>query len=87
MMQAVRATYDGEKIVLDENVNLSAGQEVIVTFIENIDETPKKMSDEEIHAWIKKYSGSCGKMFNSAEEIDAYIKELREDRDVLGVGI
>ena len=87
MMQAVKATYDGEKIVLDENVNLTEGQEVIVTILEDVDNTPKKMSEEEIHAWIKKFSGSCGKMFNSAEEVDAYIKELREDRNILGVGI
>lgn len=83
MMQAVSATYDGEKVVLDENVNLSAGQKVIVTILdEKINYKPKKMSDEEIHAWIKKYSGSCGKMFENTEEIDAYIKELREDRNI-----
>lgn len=83
MMQAVNATYDGEKFVLDENVNLTAGQKVIVTILdEEVDYAPKKMSEEEIHAWIKKYSGSCGKMFNSAEEVEAYIKELREDRDI-----
>lgn len=83
MMQAVNATYDGEKFVLDENVNLTAGQKVIVTILdEDFDYAPKKMSEEEIHAWIKKYSGSCGKMFNSAEEVEAYIKELREDRDI-----
>ena len=81
MMQAVKATYDGEKIVLDENVNLTEGQEVIVTILEDVDNTPKKMSEEEIHALIKKFSGSCH-MFNSVEEIDEYIKELREDRDV-----
>ena len=83
MMQAVSATYDGKKFVPDENVNLSAGQKVIVTILEDdVDDTPKKMSDEEIHAWIKKYSGSCGKMFENTEEIDAYIKELREDRNI-----
>lgn len=88
MMQAVRATYDGKNFVPEENVNLSAGQEVIVTILDDeIETAPKKMSEEEIRAWIKKYSGSCGKMFNSAEEVDAYIKELREDRNVLGDGI
>ena len=85
MMQAVSATYDGEKVVFDENVNLTTGQKVIVTILEGeIEHTSKKMSVEEINAWIKKYSGSCGKLFGSTEEIDNYIKELREDRNILG---
>ena len=86
MMQAVRVIYDGKNFVPDEEVHLTEGQEAIVTFMENVEYTPKKMSEEEIHAWIKKYSGSCGKMFNSVEEIDEYIKELREDRNVWGEG-
>ncbi len=87
-MQAVSATYDGEKVVFDENVNLLAGQKVIVTILKDeINYTPKFNSAEEINAWIKKYSGSCGKMFNSVKEINEYIKELREDRNVWGYGI
>lgn len=85
MMQAVNATYDGEKFVLDENVNLTAGQKVIVTILdEDFDYAPKKMSEEEIHALIKKFSGSGGHMFNSVEEIDEYIRQSREDRNVWG---
>lgn len=89
MMQAVRATYDGEKFVPNETVNLSVGKEVIVTILdEEVDHTPKKkMTEEEIHAWIKKYSGSCGKMFNGVEEVEEYIKQSREDRNVWGVDI
>ena len=81
-MQAVRVTFDGKNFVPDEEVHLTKGQEAMVTFMEEVEYTPKKMSEEEIHAWIKKYSGSCGHMFNSVEEIDEYIKELREDRNV-----
>ena len=88
MLQAVRATYDGKNFVPDENLNLAEGQKVIVTILDDkIKNTSKKMSEEEIHAWIKKFSGSCGKMFNGTEEVDAYIKELREDRNILGDGI
>ena len=82
MLQAVRATYDGKNFVPDENLNLAEGQKVIVTILDDkIKNTSKKMSEEEIHAWIKKYSG------NGTEEVDAYIKELREDRNILGDGI
>ena len=85
MMQAVNATYDGKNFILDENVNVEAGQKAIITILDDeIKYAPKKMSDEEIHAWIKKYSGSCGKMFGSTEDIDNYIKELREDRNIFG---
>ena len=52
MMQAVRATYDGEKIVLDENVNLTEGQEVIVTILGNI--TPLHSNDDSIDAYLAK---------------------------------
>lgn len=83
MMQTFTATYDGEKIVPAEKVNLSAGQKFIITILdEDFNETPSEMSEEEIHALVKKYAGSCGHMFNSVEEIDEYIKELREDRNV-----
>ena len=88
MMQAVKATYDGEKIVLDENVNLSEGQEVIVTILGNI--TPLHSNDDSIDAYLAKlrkernlnlkdYMGVGEKMFESAEDIDNYIKELRSD--------
>ena len=81
MMQAISATYDGEKFVLDENINLTTGQKAIVTILDEEIEYPQKnMNEEEIHAWIKKYSGSCGKMFNSSEDVEKYISELREDR-------
>ena len=70
---------------------MAAGQEVIVTFVEDVNVAPKKMSEEEIHAWIKKFSGSCGKMFNSAEDFDEYLADLRKERltnlkDYMGVG-
>ncbi|MBQ6976362.1 MAG: hypothetical protein IJS81_04480 [Selenomonadaceae bacterium] len=79
MMQAVNATYDGEKIIFDEDVNLSAGQKVIVTILDE-DFEPEDLSDKEIDALIKKFSGSGGRMFNSAEEVDEYIRQSREDR-------
>lgn len=77
MTQEITATYDGKNFVPDEIVDLAVGEKVIITISDDeFDDAPKKMSEEEIHALIKKYSGSCH-MFNSVEEIDAYIKELR----------
>lgn len=81
MMQAVRATYDGKNFVPDETVNLSAGQEVIVTILDDDSESEYEyLSDKEIDALIKRFSGSGGKFFNSVEEVDEYIRQSREDR-------
>lgn len=75
MMQAVSATYDGEKVVFDENVNLLTGQKVIVTILEDdVDDTPKKKKID-----FAKYVGSAGKMFANDEEIDEYVRSLRKN--------
>ena len=34
MLAAVKGYYDGTQIVMDENINLKAGQEVIVTVLD-----------------------------------------------------
>ena len=74
MMQAISATYDGEKFVLDENVNLTTGQKAIVTILneEMVDNLKKKIE-------FAKYAGSAGKLFKSTEEIDNYVRSLRDD--------
>ncbi|MBR5914449.1 MAG: hypothetical protein IKZ58_08810 [Selenomonadaceae bacterium] len=77
MMQSVTAIYDGEKFILDEGVNLTAGQKVIVTILENDD--PKYMTEGEINILIKTFSG--GGSFNGKEDVDAYINESRADRN------
>ena len=38
------------------------------------------LSDKEIDALIKRFSGSGGKIFNNVEEVDEYIRQSREDR-------
>ncbi|MBQ9486773.1 MAG: DUF104 domain-containing protein [Selenomonadaceae bacterium] len=91
MMQAVRVIYDGEKFVPEEEVHLAEGQEAIVTFMEDVEYTPKKMSEEEIHAWVKKYSGGAGNLFKNTESVDEYLAKLRKERnlnleDYMGVG-
>lgn len=70
MLTAVKGYYNGKQIVMEEDIQLSAGQEVIVTVLE-MKKQPKKEID------LKKYIGRGEKMFqNDAQD---YIKELREN--------
>lgn len=70
MLTAVKGYYNGKQIVMEEDMQLSAGQEVIVTVLE-MKKQPKKKID------LKKYIGRGEKMFqNDAQD---YIKELREN--------
>ena len=88
MLQAVRATYDGKNFVPDENLNLSEGQKAVVTILDGV--KPLRSNDESVDAYLAKlrkeralnlndYMGVGEKMFASTEEIDNYIKELRND--------
>ena len=88
MLQAVRATYDGKNFVPDENLNLSEGQKAVVTILDGVE--PLRSNDESVDAYLAKlrkeralnlndYMGVGEKMFASTEEIDNYIKELRND--------
>lgn len=68
MMTAVKGYYDGKKIVMDEDIELSAGQKVIVTVLE-MEEPESEKRD------LKKYMGRGKKMFQ--DDAQEYIKELR----------
>ena len=56
MLAAVKGYYNGKQIVMDEDVKLVAGQEVIVTILE-MQNKEKKTID------LKKYMGRGEKMF------------------------
>ena len=43
MLAAVKGYYDGNQIVIDEDVDLSVGQEVIVTILEKQKQANKKV--------------------------------------------
>ena len=88
MLQAVRATYDGKNFVPDENLNLAEGQKAVVAILDGV--KPLRSNDESVDAYLAKlrkeralnlndYMGVGEKMFASTEEIDNYIKELRND--------
>lgn len=68
MLAAVKGYYNGKQIVMNEDVKLADGQEVIVTILE-MQNKAKKTID------LKKYMGRGEKMFQT--DAQDYIKELR----------
>ncbi len=70
MMTAVGGYYNGNQIVMDENVNLYNGQRVIITLLDN-DRKPNQQID------LKKYSGRGEKMFHG--NADEYVRGMRAD--------
>lgn len=69
MIAVANGYYDGNSIVLDEKVDLTEGQRVIVTF-EMPNKTEKKID-------LSKYMGRGEKMFNT--DANDYVRELREN--------
>lgn len=69
MLAAVKGYYNGKQIVMNEDVKLAAGQEVIVTILEMQNKVKKKID-------LKKYMGRGEKMFQT--DAQDYIKELRD---------
>jgi len=67
MLTAVNGYYNGDSIVLEENISMEKGQKVIVTILEN---TQKK---EKID--LDKYIGRGEKMFHS--DAQDYVRGLR----------
>lgn len=69
MLAAVKGYYNGKQIVMNEDVKLADGQEVIVTILE-MQNKAKKTID------LKKYMGRGEKMFQT--DAQDYIMELRD---------
>ena len=70
MLATVKGYYDGNRIVIDEDVKLEIGQQVIVTILDN-EEQPEKKID------LKSYKGRGPKLMDyDAQE---YISKLRSD--------
>ena len=80
MLAAVKGYYDGTQIVLDENdrKSLNVGDEVIVTILDRLSKTGKETRADKRRRIIdmEKYVISTER---SAEEIDNYIREMRDD--------
>lgn len=69
MLAAVKGYYNGSHIVINEDIGLSAGQEVIVTILDT-QSVPEKKID------LKKYMGRGEKMFHS--DAQDYVREMRD---------
>lgn len=67
MLAAVKGYYNGSHIVINEDINLSTGQEVIVTILDT-QSIPEKIN-------LKKYMGRGEKMFHT--DAQDYIREMR----------
>ncbi|MBQ6517954.1 MAG: hypothetical protein IJI14_04485 [Anaerolineaceae bacterium] len=74
MLTSVSGYYDGNEIVMDEAVDLFAGQRVIITILdtsaENENHCPRPVN-------LDKYVGRGEKMFSG--NIDDFVKELRSN--------
>lgn len=79
MLAAVKGYYDGTQIVVDENdkKTLSIGDEVIITILDRTNTTREETRADKRRRIVdlEKYVVS-GK--RSTEEIDNYIRELRD---------
>ncbi len=69
MLTAVKGYYNGNQIVIDEDVKMAVGQEVIITILD-MPKAGKKID-------LSRYMGRGEKMFQS--DAQEYIKELREN--------
>lgn len=69
MLAAVKGYYNGSHIVINEDISLSAGQEVIVTILDS-QSVPENKID------LKKYMGRGEKMFHT--DAQDYIREMRD---------
>lgn len=80
MLAAVKGYYDGTQIVVDENdrKTLTIGDEVIITILDRFSTTRKETRADKRSRIVdlEKYVVSTGR---SVEEIDNYIRELRDN--------
>lgn len=70
MLAAVKGYYDGKHIVMEENIEMVAGQEVIITILNMSTQNQKKID-------LKKYMGGGEKLFH--EDVQEYIREMRDN--------
>lgn len=80
MLAAVKGYYDGTQIVVDESdrKTLNIGDEVIITILDRLNTTRKETRADKRSRIVdlEKYVLPGGR---SAEEVDNYIRELRDN--------
>lgn len=85
MLMAVHGYYDGTQIILNENIKLSNGQQVIVTILDNSSldgQSANKTTQEErdnafgrLEAWRHANKDSWGKDFDWKKEVQEALNE------------
>ena len=68
MLASIKGYYNGKQIVMAEDINMTVGQEVIITILDMPQPEPKKIE-------LKNYMGRGKKMFDT--DAQEHIKELR----------
>lgn len=88
MLAAVKGYYDGNQIVVNEEdrKNLSVGDEVIITILDRINSQKIETRAEKRRRLIESdaFVISTGR---TAEEVDEYIRELRDNDRIFNVSI
>ena len=72
MLTSVSGYYNGSQIVMDEPVDISKGQKVIITLLGNVQNVSDRCEID-----LHKYTGRGKQMFDSKSGVDDYIKGLR----------
>ena len=70
MLAAIKGHYDGKQIVMEEDIEMAAGQEVIITVLDMSVQTKKKFD-------LKKYMGRGEKLYR--EDAQEYVREMRDN--------
>lgn len=70
MLSAVKGHYDGNQIIMDEEIPMQRGQKVIITILD-LPKEEKRTFD------LGRYMGRGKKMFES--DAQEYVKELRSN--------
>ena len=80
MLAAVKGYYDGNQIIVneDDRKNLNVGDEVIITILDRISEKKVETRSEKRRRLVEldTFVMPTGR---TAEEIDKYIRELRDN--------
>lgn len=78
-MLAIQGYYDGQQIVLNENIKLAYGQQVIVTVLDNVIEPPKKNDAERIE---KHFNNDTMEALNEVAYMKKHPNEFKGYTDV-----
>ena len=74
-MTSIMGHYNGSQIILDENINLSFGQRLIITILDTDDN--RNSTDSRVR-FLDAFERTLKPSGRSADEINQYIREMRD---------